>query len=793
MKHDLSITNKNFENLQKFIDLFQQDRTLLKMNRESEDKPKAEKGKYFKNTTEVYSGDLTEQPFLKEIVRLQNSEYYLWFLPNQTDGILYPTDDGFDYTAANNHNITHFSSCFVDTDEGNVENVEKFCKRLNLPPHIRVKTSPTRHHLYFLIEKVENTIDTRFMWEAVQRRLFSLDPKFDHSLAKPCQLMRVPFFYHNKKTPRYITAERDKNVPLYTLEDLYERTEASNYAREIFEKEKLVLPTELIESGSRHERMFAHLNSMSNKTTDPGELAIYATGFATTYFKEYKDFLRGGSRQSEIHKLVTDVINYRKAEEVKAIKLKFDELDKRKREDKFYLPDQFYYDCPNNVGGMVKEISEAAQYPAPAIAFAGVLSLLGFVKSHLYVTDLGHAPANYFLVLAPTGRGKDSIQGVLSRVIKDLCLTNDAQQDMTSEKGLYRALAMSQGRTLVMLDEAEQLFQSLTSDKLKVEAYQKGIKRALLRLYSCTNKSFKSGLTSNTKDVQWEFQNAHLNFCSFGTPTTLSKGFSTASIKDGFLVRFLITSIDATREMNPNADPNYKLSEGYLEWLRSIDRRGNFKREKELAELKEMQEELDDTDSPSRKKELKQLIDKSQKENSLAHVKATKIRFTEVAKKQYKAFQRDMDQLYNKELERNTGLGDLYTRAAEQVGRLCAVIANGEVKPDIVEYGITFVKSRIDALRELVGEGGGNLSDGLANARDHQEYYALMGFFEKRCRVDNDYLVRRREVFRYFKWDAVKINKLLLHAREAGDIREVKQTNKNGAVKVQYQLVNEAI
>lgn len=782
----LKITQKDLDRADKFLNCFRYDLITLQVQKDRDDARgqgeilwSGEKG----SSVTTYTGALADQPFISDLKILNRQGFSVWFMVNEGDGVVHEPHD----TPRSNRSVTHLTACFIDTDSGSLKKALSWCKKRAIDPSIIVNTSPGKYHVYFLLEKEERTDETATKWEAIQRCFLSIDPNYDQAMTDIARVLRVPFFYHNKKEPHHITAKGERRR--YTLDDLYELTGAAKYVRT---SNEFTYPEAQVSEGQRHPTLLKYLRSLSNTLEDPKLLMDAAMGFCLNNFQNPKPFLPGGSRHHEIEHNVSSIIRYAEKEKVEKLASDFKEA-KRKAEtqnESFHLPDQFYFDCPNSIGEMVKECSNAANYPCAPIDFTGFLAFMGMVKSHLYLTSLGHAPANYFLNIAPSGRGKNHIQNVLSQLAFSLYLTRNVEFDLTSDKGLYRALAESDARLFGMCDEMEEKLKSATSNKVRSEGYQRGMKTALLRVYSSTSRPFKSAKTGNTREKQFEIMNPHLNLCMFGTETTLTNGFSTASIKDGFLPRMIIVTADGERARNENADPKYKLSDAHVQFIRSVALKGNLKREQEMKDLMEMRQELEDTDSPSRRKELKGEIEELEKKTSYTQLKATTIKFTSKAEAHYKAFQDDMDREHNQELKRGSGLAELHTRAAEQVGRLCAVVANGEVKSDLVEYFVTFIRSRVEAMKVLVGREGGNLSDGSSQWFDQKLHGQFMMYLRKKCKKRNAYKITRRDLFRGFQRDAGTMDRLIRYCLEAGYLEETKGSQR-GPKSVAYRFLGE--
>lgn len=738
------LSSKNFEKAEKFLNIFNYPVTTLQCKYEKDNwedvcttirqntellKPTKKRG----IGTYWFKGTKFSKLLQEEIQYLQSHSFSLWYMVNPGDGVVHEPH----FTARSQASVTTLAACFVDTDKGNPKKLENFCAKRELHYHIKVETSPGKFHYYFLLNPVPADKDNLLKWEAIQRRLMNLDPLYDGSVCDSSQLLRLPFFYHNKKEPFLIRPEVNLKNPKYTLEDLYEQTEASKFLAMNGQGERFEYPEGKINSGHRHFQMMAYLRHVTNIAPElpPHVLKDIATGFAINRFEDYKPFLPGKERNSEIDHNVQHTVNYVENEKRENAIEKLQEADKKKKEG-FYLPPEFFYDCPNKmVGEMVRHSASIAHYPAAAYDFAALVAMFGTLKSHLFISSRGHPPVNYFLCFGASGRGKSHSQALVNRTLSQLGEGGIFGTSLVSEKGLYRGLSEGGSRYMVMMDEVEQLLTNLNSDRAKVEHYQKGLQPALLKLYSEYNKTYKSALTGNVKDTQYVLTNPHLNLIGYSTPTAINKSFNVASLERGFLPRFILVQEDTQRILNEKAQADIKLTSDQMQYIRDVVMAGKCKKEEDFLAIEDLEKERRELEeyegklSKAEKRRVEEIGEELIKLKDHGRVigKAQKVPFSPKAEAEYVKFQKEMDRRYN--LAPENPISVLFTRVAEKVGRLCTVLAEKEIDLKLLNWTISYIESQLEHELALCGNDG----ELLASEMNYEEkqYQRLHKLVEK--------------------------------------------------------------
>lgn len=128
-------------------------------------------------------------------------------LNDQSRGIFVVINEG----GQRNAEITRIRAVFADTDGAPLNPITE-----TLEPHMVIKTSPGRWHVYWLV-------DDNFPLEMFRPVQTAIAEKFktDASINDLSRVMRLPGFYHNKYDPylcRLVTL--DHRLPRYTLDQV---------------------------------------------------------------------------------------------------------------------------------------------------------------------------------------------------------------------------------------------------------------------------------------------------------------------------------------------------------------------------------------------------------------------------------------------------------------------------------------------------------------------------------------------------------------------------------------------
>ncbi len=785
----------------------------------------------------TYSADknLQDQPFLPDMFSLQHQGLGCFFMVNEGDGITHPPA----FTPRSAQSVTTLKSVFVDTDLGDIKILGNYLVYKHLVPHFVVESSPTKFHVYLLIEPTPATPENLSKWKRIQEFLFNLDKRYDHSMADPAKLLRIPGFYHTKNIPFLTHIVQDNTVlgdlPAYTLDHLYKTLDIKEptiiqlkSSNELGTVNATVISPSIvngvvqngmplngstsyrfpavgqkIEEGSRHQELVSFVRHASNHTTNRDDLINSALGHAMRFFKDYQPFIVGNVRHAELLKIVDDVIHYQRAEEErKALQLLAEDqlptLDQVNAEshaapndsnvlmspedifDTFQLPDSFYLNAPGIAGSIIREICASAMHPAPAITFASAICALGTLKAKLVMTETHCYPSNYFFCFAPTGSGKAHAQHVISSTFKSLGIIKLLSNAMPSANGIIRFLDENNGIGFYLLDEIEVFLKSLDSEYSP--PYIRQIRDILLQLYTATNGVFHSGYTGDKRLKPVVLDNPVLNIAGHGVPQTLVDCFNVKSIASGFLQRFIVLTQKTSSNTNENCTGATTLSTDLRAELKEMVLKAHLTTEEDLIEELEIEQDVeainkDTTVSDDVKKQLKTKLNKFKAEKP--QPSRVVLRFSPNAKKAYNAFESDMFKLRRREEDSFSGLSGLYTRAAEQVGRLCAAMASPAadalIEESLVEYGVTLMRSRVEAMRAFCAlqyessansASGVSLKDDMVNLVRHCKRYLVREPLEK--------YISYRKIMQTFKVrDSRRLKEVLEACLETGLLVEI--------------------
>lgn len=779
----LNITEKNFINAQKFLDLFEYDKLTFVFKHESEKRIKT-----------LVADSLIEAR--EEIIQHQNNRYAFFFMVNPGDGIIHEGKK----TARSQKSVTALSACFADTDKGDANTLWENTK--NTPANIRVLSSPGRYHAYWLLNPVEPTKDNIGKFVAIQRKLMSFDNLFDKSLADSSQLLRVPFFYHQKKAPFLILPEKEKSLEKYDLDDLFERLNCHKQLER--EAEPFQLPDK-VDPGARHQiqiQYLRHLKSLNPNLTEL-DLQLSAIGLARMRFSEFKEWMPGGTRFHEVSHNVKSTLSYHEQEQVQQASIELSEIREEKETPAFYLSEETISRCPNElVADMVRYSCSYARYPAPAFEFAAILGMFGMLRSHLFKSKMGAHPSLYQTCLGPTGIGKTHSQNMVSDFLLRLGKSHAFVQALTSEKGIYRGLADGDGILFCMIDEVAGIISNMTNDP-NAPAYSKSMKEGILRLYNHTDRRFTSAKTGNEKETPYVIEHPCLNLVGYSTLEMIQTSFNMSSLKDGVLARMNFWTVPNFRKLNDSFDAQKRWTEDHIRLVREEVLRGMCAKETDLLELEDATQELnalrDDRKQkngklsgqpPKEELELQERILQLSGSSKKVY-KPILVEYTGKAKPLYTDFSREMDDAYNKESE--NPVSAVYTRAAEKVDRMCVILAGKTDKIDshLVNYAIEIVRKQISAQFKLFGSDGQN----IGGTSDYQARNAekVLSWIKSRV-TPSAPVVTRRDIFRGIRRlgkDAVE--KSLSYLEERGDVEALPEKTTENARKTgkRYKLLFE--
>lgn len=250
---------------------------------------------------------------LTTILKLKNPVY--WILPESKDrrgfphetltpgslvsfkdqgcGVFFcPNELGSQKNAKGNlrheHNVTRFTSVFVDLDTGTPPEQLERIMSYKYPASAVVRTG-RGHHAYWVLDPAERVDPLR--WKSVQKRL-AKDLEGDPACNDPARLMRVPSTWHVKYEPKLVELIHSNEQWTYSLSDFpeLEGTPTKVFhlpARDDPRRHHAPRPPriETITEGERHGRIVK-------------ECARYLRGVAPSEIRERTDDLKAWYAQS---------------------------------------------------------------------------------------------------------------------------------------------------------------------------------------------------------------------------------------------------------------------------------------------------------------------------------------------------------------------------------------------------------------------------------------------------------------------------------------------------------------
>ena len=142
------------------------------------------KGHTNKSLARIFHGSLDQH--VDDLISLQQAGAGVYVMVNQGDGIIYPGQK----SCRTGKNVVAVRALFADLDGAPLEPV-----LMALTPDIVVESSPDRYHTYWLTNDCK--LDLFKPTQSKIARKFSSDP----SVCDLPRVMRLPGFFHQKKTP----------------------------------------------------------------------------------------------------------------------------------------------------------------------------------------------------------------------------------------------------------------------------------------------------------------------------------------------------------------------------------------------------------------------------------------------------------------------------------------------------------------------------------------------------------------------------------------------------------------
>jgi len=368
---------------------------------------------------------------------------------------------------------------------------------------------------------------------------------------------------------------------------------------------------------------------------------------------------------------------------------------------------------------------------------------------------------------------------VFSHTFQDMGILGLITNKIRSEQGLYRFLQENNGIGFCLLDEVETFLTTLSD--IKTPPYLRQCRDALLELYTSTNKHFHTGMTADRKIKSTSMFGPVLNITAHGVPNTLVQAFNQKAVGDGFFQRFVILTHLGSEAPNMNASPAKALNGYFKEAMRDMVMTAKLSAESVMLESLNITQELEAFEgltSPSKedKKIQKELQKKLSdlKDAASNDVEKIRLKFSSAGHALYEAFDRDMFAMRRRETVSFSGLEGVFTRGAEQVGRMCAAMAEPdpqkEIPAELVEFCVELIRSRVNALHAFCKETFSDVKtasvSGVSLARDMD---AMVRFIAKKAASTGSTEVAYRDIMRGFHVrDKKRLEEILSGCMETG-------------------------
>lgn len=207
---------------------------------------------------------------------------------------------------------------------------------------------------------------------------------------------------------------------------------------------------------------------------------------------------------------------------------------------------------PGLIGQLAQFILDAAPRPVPDIALAGAIAMLSGITGRAYNTYTGAGLNQYFLLLAPTGTGKDAIIDGTSKLFNAIqgqvpaALDFKGPGELVSSAGLIKWMEKKPA-TFSILGEIGLLMQQMASPT--ANAHLKGLQRTLTQFYSRSGrgKTFDPSAYSDQQKNTGHIHNPALTIIGESVPGEFYAALDESLIANGLLPRFAIFEYEGER------------------------------------------------------------------------------------------------------------------------------------------------------------------------------------------------------------------------------------------------------
>lgn len=709
----------------------------------------------------------TANDALEQALDYSNKGHDIYFMVNEGDGVVH---DG-KRVCRSQANVRSLSQCFIDTDNCPVEKVKDYLSKIHLIPHLTIESSPGRFHFYFSFIPVEKTEDNIERWKAVQHMLHRLGDHTIHSPSKSLgtdstmhdfsKVLRVPGFLHVKKN-HMVSVVEDNDIPLYTLDELFDITKAQSFIDYHAESNGVdhhipdLSSDKFYEAGERYAALQALSMKLANETHV--DKSVHYQSFVRFIHTRIDN---SDGTYCDPQGLITPkskaLFNSAFSKIQREEKTKIDLINSslvnvdNPPPDPWSLPDSFYLNAPNGFGDVVKQVMDYSMYPCAALAFGTFLTGLSILKARTHFTPGGSSPALYTMNIAISGYGKGDPITMLQNTFVHHGLKGLIENEIRSDRGIYEHLKINEGFGLFLLDEVAPLIKAI--QKEEAATHHAYIAKALLDLYSKgATKGVSFGKVAKGKTKQEQvivIDNPMVAFCAFTVPHEFNKMFDSDSVAKGLFQRFIPIVADIVDiEKNPNADKHAVIKSplftAFIE-AQELDGEGNPVHPLQSGTRKRM----------TFTTEARERFESLSKSYRTAMISAAK----------------------DPELAPTSGL---YSRLSEQIERIATVLSQEEIELPVLEYAISFIESRH---RATLATAGKTLLRGKGMAAEELEEKVLRAL-AKECQAQSTSKVTKRGVYMRVRKDFPSVwhfEQTLRELEALGKILVTQKESKTGA------------
>lgn len=671
---------------------------------------------------------------LRAALKHNKAGYDVYFMVNEGDGIPHPPKK----TPRSQASVINFSSCFIDADGCELSRITEYLTKINLSPHLIVKTSESaadgdRYHIYFLITQEPKSDPVIRKWKAVQSMLHRLgipsaNPKtlkLDATMDDYSKILRVPGFVHVKKLfTSTIIFNAIETHQRYSLDTVFSLTNAQSfldynvttYGSECPVHVPTIQDAHTIEHGQRFEAIRSYVMSLANKRYSRDEALQSFVLFVKKLPHPDTEFLDSSGLTAKSMALFDSAIGTVKVEDAITVESIRTSVDKNKLDlDDWYLPDEFYLSAPNGVGDVVKQAMALSRRPNAGLSFCVFTAGLSALKAMTHITPEGSSCSLYMLVVAPASSGKTEqltlLQNTLSRNGYKTLVSNDIR----SKEGIYNLVERNDGTGMLMLDEIGTILKAV-QDK-NANALHANMNRALLSLFSSgALDAYNCGPKSDTGKKKGEeeviIKNPTLAICGFMVKETFEEVFDETSITSGLFQRFIpvfpkmgYVDLNPTRNIRGSIDS--PLFKGVL--------------------------------PPPGEEDVAPLENAPPKE-------FIRMGITPEARERFKEFE---DRYYRLKLEaeadpERSHLAGVYSRRAEQADRLATTLAKDVIDLPTMNYVIKFIESRHNASLKICEKSIGGGENKTVSKKEEK----LLASIARICVEKNVASISREDLYR---------------------------------------------